>query len=131
MLKRFYDKSEIWFALAWIIAYVILASAGDNLSADIGISKLVTLPILMVMSAVVFFFVRKNGLIKKYGLCKPQISAAKMLFYFPLILLLTANLWYGVRMNLSPLEALLYVLSMFCVGFLEEMIFRGFLFQQA
>ena len=129
MLKRFYDKSEIWFSLAWIVAYVVLASAGDNLSADVGISKLVTLPILMVMSAVVFFFVRKNGLIKKYGLCKPQISAAKMLFYFPLILLLTANLWYGVRLNLSPLETLLYVLSMFCVGFLEEMIFRGFLFQ--
>ena len=31
-------------------------------------------------------------------------------------------------MNVSPLESLLRVLSMFCVGFLEEMIFRGFLF---
>jgi membrane protease YdiL (CAAX protease family) len=30
---------------------------------------------------------------------------------------------------MSPLETVLYVLSMFCVGFLEEMIFRGFLFQ--
>ena len=28
----------------------------------------------------------------------------------------------------SPLESLLRVLSMLCVGFLEEMIFRGFLF---
>ena len=31
-------------------------------------------------------------------------------------------------MNGSPLETVLYILSMFCVGFLEEMIFRGFLF---
>ena len=128
MMKKLYDKSEIRFALAWIIAYVVLASAGDNLSADIGVSKIVTLPILIVLSVVLFSFVRKNGLMEKYGLCKPQGSPAKMLFYVPLIVLLTANLWYGVQLNQSPLETLLYVLSMFCVGFLEEMIFRGFLF---
>ena len=129
MLKKLYEKSEIVFAAAWIIAYVVLASAGDNISEGLGISKIVTLPILITMSAILYFFVRKNGLFKKYGLCKPQLPAAKMLFYIPLIILLTANLWYGVRLNQSPLETVLYILSMFCVGFLEEMIFRGFLFQ--
>ena len=128
MIKKLYEKSEIWFAVAWIIAYVVLASAGDNVSADIGISKIVTLPILMALSAILFFFVRKNGLVEKYGFCKPQRSSAQMLFYAPLIVLLTANLWYGVALNESPLETLLYILSMLCVGFLEEMIFRGFLF---
>ncbi len=128
MIKKLYDKSEIWFAVAWIIAYVVLASVGDNVSTDIGISKIVTLPILIALSAVCFSFVRKNGLMEEYGLCKPRMSSAKMLFYIPLLVLLTANLWYGVRLNVSLLETLLYVLSMFCVGFLEEMIFRGFLF---
>lgn len=52
-----------------------------------------------------------------------------MLYYIPLLVLLTANLWYGAAMNLSPLETVLYILSMFCVGFLEEMIFRGLLFK--
>lgn len=129
MLKKLYEKSELWFALAWIIAYVVLASTGDNISEDIGISKLVTLPILIALSVILYFFVRKNGLGNKYGLCKSQLPAAKMLFYIPLIVLLTVNLWYGVRLNQSPLDTLLYVLSMFCVGFLEEMIFRGLLFQ--
>jgi len=129
MLKKLYEKSEIWFAVAWIIAYVVLASAGDNISADLDIDKIVTLPILIAMSAILYFFVRKNGLTEKYGLCKPRLPAAKMLFYAPLLVLLTANLWYGVAMNQSPLETVLYVLSMFCVGFLEEMIFRGLLFQ--
>ena len=129
MLKKLYEKSEIWFSLAWIIAYVVLASTGDNISADLGIDKIVTLPILIALSAVLYFFVRKNGLTEKYGLCKPQLPAAKMLFYAPLLVLLTANLWYGIGMNQSPVETALYVLSMFCVGFLEEMIFRGFLFQ--
>lgn len=129
MLKKLYEKSQIVFAVAWIIAYVVLASTGDNISAEIGISKIVTLPILIALSVILYFFVRKNGLTEKYGLCKPQLPAAKMLFYIPLLVLLTANLWYGVAMNQSPLETLLYVLSMFCVGFLEEVIFRGLLFQ--
>jgi len=129
MLKKLYDKSQIWFAVAWIIAYVVLASAGDNVSAGLGIPKLITLPILIALSGVLYFFIRKNGLKEKYGLCKPQLSAAKMLFYIPLLVLLTANLWYGVALNQPPLETVLYVLSMFCVGFLEEVIFRGLLFQ--
>ena len=129
MLKKLYEKSQIVFAVAWIIAYVVLASAADNLSAGIGIPKIVTLPVLIALSVILYFFVRKNGLIEKYGLCKPRLSAARMLYYIPLLVLLTANLWYGVRLNQSPLETLLYVLSMFCIGFLEEMIFRGFLFQ--
>lgn len=129
MLKKLYEKSEIWFAVAWIIAYVVLASTGDNVSADLGIEKIVTLPILIAMSAILYFFIRKNGLAGKYGLCKPQLPAAKMLFYIPLLVLLTANLWYGAAMSLSPLETVLYVLSMFSVGFLEEMIFRGLLFK--
>ena len=128
-MKKLYKKSEIWFALAWIIGYVVLASTGDNISADLGIGKIVTLPILIAMSLGLYFFVRKNDLTEKYGLCKSQLPAAKMLYYIPLLVLLTANLWYGVAMNMSPLETVLYVLSMFCVGFLEELIFRGLLFQ--
>jgi len=129
ILNKLYEKSEIWLAVAWIIAYVVLASIGDNISADLGIDKIVTLPILIAMSAGLYFFVRKNGLTEKYGLCKSKLPAAKMLYYIPLLVLLTANLWYGVALNQSPLETALYVLSMFCVGFLEELIFRGLLFK--
>ena len=128
-MKKLYEKSEIWFAVAWIIAYVALASAGDNISADLGIEKIVTLPILIALSAIMYFFVRKNSLTENYGLCKSQLPAAKMLFYIPLLVLLTANLWYGIALNQSPVETALYILSMFCVGFLEEMIFRGLLFK--
>jgi len=129
MLKKLYEKSEIVFAVAWIIAYVVLASTGDNISVALGIPKIVTLPVLIAMSVILYFFVKKNGLTEKYGLCKSRLPAAKMLFYIPLMLLLTVNLWYGVRLNQSLPETLLYVLSMFCVGFLEEMIFRGLLFR--
>ena len=55
MLKKLYEKSQLVFALAWIIGYVVLASTGDNISADLGIDKVVTLPILIAMSGVLYF----------------------------------------------------------------------------
>lgn len=39
MLKKLYDKSQIWFSVTWIIAYCVLMSAGDSLSAMVGMEK--------------------------------------------------------------------------------------------
>lgn len=128
MIKKLYDKSEIWFAVAWIIGYVVLMSLGDNLSESVGVMKSITLPIAVILSLVMILFVKKHGLLEKYGLCKSKLPASKLLFYIPVLLILTVNLWRGAVLNVSVLETVLYVLTMFCVGFLEEMIFRGFLF---
>ena len=129
MLKKLYDKSKIWFAIAWIIAYCVLLSVGDTLSALIGIDKSVTLAIGILLSGVLLLFLKKNGLFNDYGLCVPKTSAKSMLYYIPILVMLTANLWYGVALNYGALETVLYILSMLCVGFLEEVIFRGLLFE--
>lgn len=128
-MRKFYEKSEIWFAVTWIIVYCVLASIGDNLSASVGVLKSITLPVLLVLSIVIIVFLKKNQMLVKYGLCQSEIPVSKMLYYIPLGVLLTANLWYGLHLNASLLETGLYILSMLCVGFLEEIIFRGFLFQ--
>ena len=128
MLKKLYDKSRIWFALAWIIAYCVLMSAGDSISSVIGVEKSVTLPIGISLSVILLSFLKKNGLFEAYGLCTSKATARSMLYYLPVMVMLTTNLWYGVTMNYGLPETLLYILSMFCVGFLEEVIFRGLLF---
>lgn len=127
-MKRLYEKSEIWFAVAWIITYCMVMSIGDAMSAEVGIGKIVTFPIAFVLSMVLFLFLKKNGLLEAYGLCKSKLPASKMLFYIPILVMLTANLWYGIGISVSPVEAICYVLAMLCVGFLEEVIFRGLLF---
>ena len=93
-----------------------------------GITKVITLPILLLLSVILFLFIKRNNLTEKYGFCKADVAASKMLFYIPVIILLTANMWHGFRLNMSPFESILYILSMLCVGFLEELIFRGLLF---
>lgn len=55
-------------------------------------------------------------------------SAKKYLHFIPLVIIASINLFWGVQLNLTVIESVLYVVSMLCVGFLEEVIFRGFLF---
>ena len=129
ILKKRYDKSKIWFAVAWIIAYCVLMSVGDTLSVWIGIDKSITLVIGVALSATLLLFLKKNGLFSDYGLCAPRVSARSMLYYVPIFIMLSANLWYGVTLNYGALETALYILAMLCVGFLEEVIFRGLLFE--
>ncbi len=127
-MKKLHEKSQLGFAIAWIIAYCVLMSLGDSLSETIGVTKVITLPVAAVLSLILFVFIKKNCLCEKYGLCKPREKASKLLFYVPLLLILTVNLWHGLNFNLSAEETLLYIFTMLCVGFLEEVIFRGLLF---
>ena len=128
-MDKLYKKSEIWFALSWIIVYVVGVSVTDELSRQVGIEKVFSVPYLLFLNAIAFIWLRQNGLFEKYGLCKTDIGAKKFLYYIPLIVLVSCNFWNGVRMNGSWGEFALYAVSMLCVGFLEELIFRGFLFK--
>ena len=128
-MRKIYEKSELQFALIWIGIYVVLMSVADSVSNTIGIAKIVTAPACIGLVLAIYLWIRKNGLKEKYGLCPFQGKAGKYLFFIPLVLLASTNLWWGVRLNFSPAESVLYVLSMLCVGFLEEVIFRGFLFK--
>ena len=128
-MKKLYDKSKLTFSIIWIVAYCVLMSIGDGLSAEAGTEKAVTLPIALVLSVVLIVFIKRNNLTKEYGLCKSEVSAKKMLFYIPLALMMIANLWQGISLQVSVTETVLYILTMFCVGFLEEVIFRGMLFK--
>ena len=103
-------------------------SAGDYLSDLIGIEKSATLVAGVLLSAALLTFLKKNGLNGQYGICAPEISARTMLYYVPVIAMLALNLTYGFALNYGLTESILYVLSMLCVGLLEEVIFRGLLF---
>ena len=69
-MTKLYKKSEITFAILWIAAYVILSSLGDQLSESVGITKSVTAAVHVLMSLVLFFWIRKNDLCGKYGFCR-------------------------------------------------------------
>lgn len=127
-MKKLYEKSQLIFAIVCIVAYVVLFSVADGISAVLGVEKSVTAGVGLAMSALLLYFVYHNGLQKEYGLCKSKFPAKTYLYFLPLALIVSVNLWGGATLNYSPAETVLFIVSMICVGFLEELIFRGFLF---
>ena len=128
-MTKLYKKSEITFAILWIVAYVVLSSLADQLSESLGVVKSATALLHIAMSLVLYFWIRNNGLSEKYGLCRSSIPAKRFLYYLPLIIIASTAFWGGIKLQYGFPEALLYFISMCCVGFLEEVIFRGLLFR--
>ena len=127
-MKNLYNKSNLWFSIIWIITYVILFSVADNLSEKTGYMKSITVLVGVVLSIIIIIFLKKNNLLEKYGLCSFKGNLKSFLYFIPLLAILTVNLWNGIKMNTSVINTILFIISMLCVGFLEEIIFRGFLF---
>ena len=128
-MTKLYKKSEITFAILWIVAYVVLSSLADQLSETMGVVKSVTAVLHIVMSLILFFWIWNNNLSEKYGFCRSIFPAKRFLYYMPLILIASSAFWGGVKMQYGFPEAVMYIISMCCVGFLEEVIFRGLLFR--
>lgn len=127
-MKKIYDKSNLCFSIIWIVAYVVLFSVADGLSEKTGYMKSITVLVGILLSTIIIIFLKKNNLLEKYGLCSFKGNLKSFLFFIPLLAILTVNLWNGVKMNTSIMNTILFIISMVCVGFLEEIIFRGFLF---
>lgn len=128
-MTKLYRKNELLFALVWIAVYVVLMSGGDNLSQAVGIEKIVTAPISIILTAFLYLWIRRSGLKEKYGLCPLEGGAKKYLYFIPLVLLALPNVWQGFQPGLRFAGTFFSIVSMLCVGFLEEVIFRGFLFK--
>lgn len=128
-LNRIHEKSELTFALLWIGVYCLANSVANLISDAIGINISVTFLVNGFLSVLIFHWIQVKGLRQYYGLCKSHLPASKFLWYLPLALFASTNLWLGFGRNLPTLDTVCYILNMLCVGFLEEVIFRGLLFK--
>ena len=127
-MKKLYEKNELTFAIIWIAVYCVLQSLANPLNERIGIEYAASAVFCILQAVVLFAFIRKNNLQKRYGLCKSPVPAWRFLYYVPLLILASGNLWNGVAVNYSTAGTVCRIACMLCVGFLEEVIFRGLLF---
>lgn len=128
-MKKLFEKNEITFAVVLIIVYVVGSSVILNVSEDPLVQNIAGAAFNAVMTAVLLIFIAKNNLAKYVGLCSSEVSAVKMWFYIPLILCATVTLFFGLGLEVSPANVAFRTVKMIFVGFLEEVIFRGFLFK--
>lgn len=129
-MKKLYEKSELTFAIVWIVIYSVLQSVANSLNERIGVEYSASVVLCALQAVILFVFIWRNGLMKRYGLCKSDVPARRFLYYIPLIVLSTGNLWWGITVNKYSLAGTVCrVLMMVFVGFAEELIFRGLLFK--
>ena len=125
-MRKLYEKSEILFAVLWILAYCfVMAPIKGRFEWE---SICMLLP-LLIFAAGITIFVKTEHLEKKYGLSGWPKDLKKYLYFIPMWILATGNLWDGFSPSYQGMGLVIAVLSMILVGYVEEMIFRGFLFK--
>lgn len=125
-MRKFYEKNEILFTVLWILVYCF---ATIPIRGELGDESIWMLIALAVIAAGITAFVKINHLEEKYGLTGWPKNAKKYLYFIPMLVLMTGNLWGGFALAYSGAAQVFAVLSMLLIGYVEEMLFRGFLFK--
>ncbi len=125
-MRKLYEKQGILFAVLWILAYCLLVTPIKGNFETGSAGMLLT---LLVFAVAIAAFVKVNRLEEKCGLAGWPQNAKACLYFIPMWILATGNLWGGFAPEYQGIRLVMAVLSMILVGFVEEMLFRGFLFQ--
>ena len=125
-MRKLYEKRELLFALLWILVYCLLIAP---IKGSLGWDSPWMLLALLLFAAAITAFVCTMRLGKKCGLTEWPKDTRRFLYFVPMWILATGNLWDGFAPSYHGLPLLIAVLSMSLVGYVEEMLFRGFLFK--
>ena len=124
-MKKILEKHETPFCILLIVFYIVLNSVcleffGIDDFRSVAINTIFSFGLLMIIS----------NLDKEeyYGLVGVK-DVKKYLYFIPLILIASVNLWSGFNIIGSWKSIVFFVLNMLNIGFIEEVIFRGFLFK--
>ncbi len=124
-MNKIFEKHETLFCMLFIIIYVVVNSVCvQNFGYTSSVSFIVN-TILSVSLVAIVLLLKKSAY---YGFTKVR-NLKKYLYFIPLILISTVNLWNGININNSKTQILFHILTMINIGFIEEIIFRGFLFR--
>lgn len=129
MLEKLYKKSEVWFAVIFIVAYVVGDSVLMQASESAGLEMVYTIPYNLLLLGIMFAFIGKKHLLGYYGINKVKYKANKLMYYVPLAIIATVNIWFGVCFKMDVLATAVYFAAMIITGIVEEMLFRGLLFK--
>ena len=124
-MRKLYEKNRILFAVLCIVLYCVVMS---YLKGNFGYQSIAMLLGITAFANGIIFFVKRNHLEKECGIAAWPEDTKRFLYFIPMWILATGNLWDGFALSYHGIELVIAVLSMILVGFVEEMLFRGFLF---
>ena len=125
MINKLFEKHETPMCFLLIVLYIEI-----NLfcTKNFGVTDIISSIVNTVFSAVLITIAIKLKRVSYYGLTKVS-EPKKYLYFLPLALIASVNLWNGININNTAEEIICHTITMINVGFAEEIIFRGFLFR--
>ena len=124
-MNKIFEKYETFICILLILLYLTTNSYCIQNFGDISYVGFI---VNTTLSAFLIVIILALGKTSYYGLRKVE-NVKKFLYFIPLILILSVNLWNGINISNSTSEIVLHILTMINIGFIEEIIFRGFLFK--
>ena len=124
-MKKIFEKHETLCCMLLIVLYVVVNS---YCMQNFGTADYRSVIVNTLFSVALLALVISLKRVSYFGLTKVE-NVKKYLYFFPLLLIVSVQLWTGININNTPSEILFHIIFMINVGFLEEMIFRGFLFK--
>ena len=121
MMRKLFFKYETLCCISLIILYIV-SNMFISITSYSGVIVNTLLSIFLI--GLIIYLDR----VKYYGLVLVKDSK-KFLYFIPLLLIISVNLWNGININNSVVEIICHIISMINIGFIEEIIFRGFLFK--
>lgn len=114
-----------------IAAYVVIMSVVENVCANqtsnLAIQVWRAISAALILAAIFFGMVQAKNF-EQLGLVgKMPLLWKSTLFLVPMFVIATANLWHGIVIRYTLLETILNIVAMLCIGFTEEILFRGYL----
>lgn len=135
-MKKLYQKNEITFALVWIGIYLAVMNTAlqfcggfDHLETKTVPQLLIPVLCIIALCVLATVWIVRNGLSEYYGLCKFKGNAKAFLWFIPLVLMSCINLKNGLSLSARLSLSVLMAVNMAAAGYMEEILFRGFLFR--
>lgn len=124
-MKKTFEKHETLFCILLIVIYVGLNSYCIQSFGTLDYRSVIINTVFSMFLVCLIIALKR---LKYYGITRAK-NSKECLFFIPLIAIASINLWNGININNSGYEILFHILTMINIGFIEEVIFRGFLFK--
>lgn len=135
-MTTLYKRSPLWFSLLWIALYVGIMNIAlqvcggfDDLASKKAPQLLVPVFCSLLLAVSPTVWILRSGLRKEFGFCAFRGKVRTYLWFIPLILMSCINLKNGLTLSAPLVPSLLMAANLALGGYIEELIFRGFLFR--
>ena len=128
-MRKLQDTKPIWHALIWIAIYMVAVNIGESVGEQLSFPGFTSL-LLIILLIVLVFYLRVGGRLAFYSVRSVQPGTMPLtLFYIPLFAITFLQYAKGFASHVDLQGIVFAILLVAAVGFIEELLFRGFLLQ--